>query len=104
MSAPKKDKKKGKEVRNAQKIEKKPRNPVFAMHGEKILEDDPTYAGGATLLHDKRATGSESDSKGSLSVQTEASVSSTDPEGKETREGEDRNVYYASTTYSMTRE
>ncbi|KAF9360801.1 hypothetical protein BGX34_007499, partial [Mortierella sp. NVP85] len=83
--APKRDKKKGKEVRNIQKMEKKSRNPVFAMQGEKIMEDDPTYAGGAALLHDRRTTGSESDSKGSPSMHTAASPVSTGG-GEETRD------------------
>ncbi|KAF9349362.1 hypothetical protein BGX26_012315 [Mortierella sp. AD094] len=45
------DKKKGKQVkRSVQKIEpRKPRNPVFAMHGEDVLEDDPTYIGGTRI-------------------------------------------------------
>jgi len=95
---PKRDKKKGKEVRNTQKMEKKSRNPVFAMHGEKIMEGDPTYAGGAALLHDRRTTRLVSDSKGSPSMRTETPASSVGTGGgKETRDGKGGNVRNVST-------
>ncbi|KAF9933478.1 hypothetical protein FBU30_005319 [Linnemannia zychae] len=44
-------KSKGKQpVRKQQKTEpKKPKNSVFSMHGQEILEDDPTYAGGTRV-------------------------------------------------------
>ncbi|KAF8937109.1 hypothetical protein BGZ58_003247 [Dissophora ornata] len=52
ISASRDDRKKGKQVkRNAPIPEpRKPRNPVFAMQGEDVLKDDPTYAGGTKIL------------------------------------------------------
>ncbi|KAF9101290.1 hypothetical protein BGX27_011542 [Mortierella sp. AM989] len=51
ISASNSDKKKGKQVKkNTENIErKKHRNAVFAMQGEKVLADDPTYVGGTRI-------------------------------------------------------
>ncbi|KAF9586131.1 hypothetical protein BGW38_009401, partial [Lunasporangiospora selenospora] len=65
---------KGKQsMRNAQPTtNRKPRNLVFSMQGEEVLEDDPTYAGG-TKAHPSRAvkgvpeTGSPSPSDNNIS-------------------------------------
>ncbi|KAF9900950.1 hypothetical protein BX616_002433 [Lobosporangium transversale] len=58
------DKKKGKQPkRNTQPSQpKKPRNAVFAMQGEDILKDDPTYAGGTRVVSRRQEQESIEDS------------------------------------------
>lgn len=93
--ASKRDKKKGKEVRNSQKSEtRKPKNPVFAMHGEEILEDDPTYAGRVVQHRAGRPVRSESGSKEHPSTATDVSTPTEDTEG-ESRAGENKDVHQA---------
>lgn len=73
---------KGKQpVRNQQKSEtKKPKNSIFSMHGQDILEDDPTYAGG-THVTPVRAVARPDPGRARDLASTNA------PEGEETREG-----------------
>lgn len=73
---------KGKQpIRNQQRAEtKKPKNSVFSMHGQDILEDDPTYAGG-THATPVRAVARPNPSR------ARDLGSTTVPEGEETREG-----------------
>ncbi|KAG0215947.1 hypothetical protein BGX28_007173 [Mortierella sp. GBA30] len=86
------DKRKGKQPkRNAQRTEtpRKPKNPVFAMHGAEILDDDPTYIGG-TRVAPFRTIGTpveEKEHSPAASGSRAASEVSTPPsEGGESRE------------------
>ncbi|KAG0205642.1 hypothetical protein BGX31_002909, partial [Mortierella sp. GBA43] len=82
-----KDKKKGKDkgITDTQRMTtRKPKNPVFAMHGAQILEDDPTYAG-VIVPPSRRAAESESEPKDSLLSDTQVSISSAETE-REMRE------------------
>ncbi|KAF9171162.1 hypothetical protein BGX21_009946 [Mortierella sp. AD011] len=84
------DKKKGKQVkRSVQKIEsRKPRNPVFAMHGQDILEDDPTYIGGTHISSTRpsRASVAELDSLPKTKV---VDNTTTELKGNDTESRED---------------
>lgn len=73
---------KGKQpVRNQQKPEtKKSKNSVFSMHGQDILEDDPTYAGGTHVTPVRAIARPDTGRSRDLG-------STTAPEGEETREG-----------------
>ncbi|KAG0000384.1 hypothetical protein BGZ80_000621 [Entomortierella chlamydospora] len=84
------DKKKGKQVkRNVQKIEpRKPRNPVFAMHGEDVLEDDPTYIGG-TRISSMRSSGASVAELDSSSKTKVVSNTPTESKGSDTESRED---------------
>jgi hypothetical protein len=91
-----KGKKKGKDkgITNTQRMTtRKPKNPVFAMHGAEILEDDPTYAG-VIVPPTRRVAESDSEPKDSLLSDTQDSISSAETE-RETREGENVTVHIA---------
>ncbi|KAG0368110.1 hypothetical protein BGZ54_002633 [Gamsiella multidivaricata] len=87
------DKKKGKQMKrnNQATLSREPRNPVFAMHGEDILEDDPTYVGGTILpVRDEKTKVTEPKSPSAATHSRAASEVSTPPTEKDDGAAESR--------------
>ncbi|KAG0267612.1 hypothetical protein BG011_002920 [Mortierella polycephala] len=87
ISATSADKKKGKQPKNdTQKLASA--NPVFAMHGAEILEDDPTYVGGTrttAVRMAKQLTTAKSDNSSATTRSAAYESSTSTAEDEESR-------------------